>query len=212
MKIKKILAMIEVLAVTSMLSVGFSSWTFVNNPEPETIVADVTTEDVFHVNDFFTLDKMEMFEFSNHGLFYDETIDFVGDLKISFSLQIKDGLYKFLTDKTSLSLNLILTNTGSFDMLTSNYLGGNTPSINYGVYTDKYGTTYPNSINGTLNTSQITSIINYSNDSLSTIDKLYFTVVYHFDFSSYSANFKEEIYDKISDDGIGLNFKIGVNF
>ena len=41
---------------------------------------------------------------------------------------------------------------------------------------------------------------------------LFVVIVYHFDFSAYKTNFEEEIYNQIDEDGIGFNFKIGVNF
>lgn len=211
MEIKKMLTLIEILAVTSVVSVGFSTWTFVQNADPFVENVNFGTEDVFHINSFFDVDKMEMFKFSSTGVFYDDSLDFQGDIKVSFYIQMKDGLYDFLTDKNNLSLNLTLANTGTFNLL-DNELKFINQTINYGVYTDTYGDTYPNSALSTLESSQVTSVISYSNDFMDLIDKLYFTIVYHFDFSAYKINFEEEIYNQIDEDGIGFNFKIGVNF
>ena len=49
---KKILAAIELLAVTSVFTVGFSSWTIVNIPSPETETVNVATEDVINISNY----------------------------------------------------------------------------------------------------------------------------------------------------------------
>lgn len=53
--------------------------------------------------------------------------------------------------------------------------------------------------------------IQYQNDNLANISLLYFTIVYHFDFSVYADTFETAIYNQIPDNGIGLDFQIGVN-
>lgn len=198
------------LSALSVFSVGFASWNINENNTTETALA-IEADTVLNAEDFFKFQSIEMFEISKYGLVVDDAIVYQGDVKIPFYIIVKDGIYPYLT-QNSLSLDLYLKSTDEFNLLSEDYLGSTTPIINYSA-SPSYSS-FPDTSNtaqGTLDNNSIQVNIQYQNDNLANISLLYFTIVYHFDFSTYADTFETAIYNQIPDNGIGLNFQIGVN-
>ena len=84
MNFKKIATTIELLAITSVVSVGFSAWSIVETTSP-TVTATIETENVIDNNTFITIKNMTFSDFyyeldesnnvTKYGFFQDNVFD-----------------------------------------------------------------------------------------------------------------------------------------
>jgi hypothetical protein len=206
---------IRIFLVTStvlfLASIGYSSRA-INYDEVIGFSGDISAYDVVNFNDFFTFEDMDVFKITEYGLVDNkdsEVIEFTGDIRVKFNIAIKDGLYAYLPQTTSLSFSAYLSNLDAFSIINTTYMGSS-PTVNYGVSTSQYPSTTSDTSSGSIADNQISSSISYSDASLSTIDYLFFTFVYSFDFTSVSSSFKDDIYDKVDEGGLSLFFGINL--
>lgn len=198
------------LSALSIFSVGFASWN-INLESSSNVMMNIDVDDVMNANDFFTFQPIQMFEISKQGLVVDETIVYQGDIKIPFYVAIKNGIYPYLSEN-QLMLDIVLKNTGSFNLLSVDYMGSDAPTIHYSAsknYSANPET--PHSTQGIIQSDSIQANVQFVDENLADVVLVYFMIVYHFDFSAYVDTFETTIYNQIPDNGIGLNFQIGVD-
>ena len=198
------------LSALSIFSVGFASWN-INLESSSNATINMDVDDVIDANTFFTFQPIQMFEISKQGLVVDETIVYQGDIKIPFYVAIKNGIYPYLSEN-QLMLDIVLKNTGSFNLLSVDYMGSDAPTIHYSAsknYSANPET--PHSTQGIIQSDSIQANVQFVDENLADVVLVYFMIVYHFDFSAYADTFETAIYNQIPDNGIGLNFQIGVN-
>ena len=198
------------LSALSIFSVGFASWN-INLESSSNVMMNIDVDDVMDANDFFTFQPIQMFEISKQGLVVDETIVYQGDIKIPFYVAIKNGIYPYLSEN-QLMLDIVLKNTGSFNLLSVDYMGSDAPTIHYSAsknYSANPET--PHSTQGIIQSDSIQANVQFVDENLADVVLVYFMIVYHFDFSAYVDTFETTIYNQIPDNGIGLNFQIGVD-
>lgn len=82
---------------------------------------------------------------------------------------------------------------------------GSSPSVGYKV---DGGSEVSIGSGSSLSNKTVSSEFGYYNADLSAYSKLSFSVIYHFDFSSYSSSFYSEIYQKMSDDAFDFVFSV----
>ena len=122
---------------------------------------------------------------------------------------IIEGIFSFLTNNY-LQLELLLENTGGFNLLQSTFTGS-TPIVYYQISeTFISNPELVESIQGTLENNQIEIILAYENENLENINFLFFNIEYRFDFSAYSENFESEIYNQAENQKVNLNFRVEV--
>lgn len=198
------------LSALSIFSVGFASWN-INLESSSNVMMNIDVDDVMNANDFFTFQPIQMFEISKQGLVVDETIVYQGDIKIPFYVAIKNGIYPYLSEN-QLMLDIVLKNTGSFNLLSVDYMGSDAPTIHYSAsknYSANPET--PHSTQGIIQSDSIQANVQFVDENLADVVLVYFMIVYHFDFSAYVDTFETTIYNQIPDNGIRLNFQIGVD-
>lgn len=209
-KLKKTLTVgtpiLTILAIISVIGVGFSSRAITKNAQ-ETLSGKINADDVIDTSDYLTFGTSSMFGYCKSGVVEDETIVYKGDLKIPFSIKMKGALYPLLaTGATSLTISTNLCTTVS-GLVSSTYLGA-TPTLNYGISTTAAPTDSTLSATGSLANELVTTNITYTDSSLSSVDILYYLLVYHFDFTSDSANFETNVYDKLKAGTDSFDFKV----
>lgn len=198
------------LSALSIFSVGFASWN-INLESSSNVMMNIEVDDVMNANDFFTFQPIQMFEISKQGLVVDETIVYQGDIKIPFYVAIKNGIYPYLSEN-QLMLDIVLKNTGSFNLLSVDYMGSDAPTIHYSASTNySANPETPHSTQGIIQSDSIQANVQFVDENLADVVLVYFMIVYHFDFSAYADTFETAIYNQIPDNGIGLDFQIGVN-
>lgn len=198
------------LSALSIFSVGFASWN-INLESSSNVMMNIDVDDVMNANDFFTFQPIQMFEISKQGLVVDETIVYQGDIKIPFYVAIKNGIYPYLSEN-QLMLDIVLKNTGSFNLLSVDYMGSDAPTIHYSASTNySANPETPHSTQGIIQSDSIQANVQFVDENLADVVLVYFMIVYHFDFSAYVDTFETTIYNQIPDNGIGLNFQIGVD-
>ena len=198
------------LSALSIFSVGFASWN-INLESSSNVMMNIDVDDVMNANDFFTFQPIQMFEISKQGLVVDETIVYQGDIKIPFYVAIKNGIYPYLSEN-QLMLDIVLKNTGSFNLLSVDYMGSDAPTIHYSAsknYSANPET--PHSTQGIIQSDSIQANVQFVDENLADVVLVYFMIFYHFDFSAYADTFETTIYNQIPDNGIRLNFQIGVD-
>ena len=198
------------LSALSIFSVGFASWN-INLESSSNVMMNIDVDDVMNANDFFTFQPIQMFEISKQGLVVDETIVYQGDIKIPFYVAIKNGIYPYLSEN-QLMLDIVLKNTGSFNLLSVDYMGSDAPTIHYSASTNySANPETPHSTQGIIQSDSIQANVQFVDENLADVVLVYFMIVYHFDFSAYVDTFETTIYNQIPDNGIRLNFQIGVD-
>ena len=198
------------LSALSIFSVGFASWN-INLESSSNVMMNIDVDDVMDANDFFTFQPIQMFEISKQGLVVDETIVYQGDIKIPFYVAIKNGIYPYLSEN-QLMLDIVLKNTGSFNLLSVDYMGSDAPTIHYSASTNySANPETPHSTQGIIQSDSIQANVQFVDENLADVVLVYFMIVYHLDFSAYADTFETTIYNQIPDNGIGLNFQIGVD-
>lgn len=198
------------LSALSIFSVGFASWN-INLESSSNVMMNIDVDDVMNANDFFTFQPIQMFEISKQGLVVDETIVYQGDIKIPFYVAIKNGIYPYLSEN-QLMLDIVLKNTGSFNLLSVDYMGSDAPTIHYSASTNySANPETPHSTQGIIQSDSIQANVQFVDENLADVVLVYFMIVYHFDFSAYADTFETTIYNQIPDNGIRLNFQIGVD-
>ena len=70
MNFKKMITLIEMLALTGIMSVGFSTWVIVETNFPE-IHVQVETENVFNTNEFLTIKNITFSDYDANGFYVD---------------------------------------------------------------------------------------------------------------------------------------------
>ena len=70
MNFKKIATTIELLAITSVVSVGFSAWSIVETISP-TVTATIETENIINSKDCLTINNMSFSDYDEKGFFKD---------------------------------------------------------------------------------------------------------------------------------------------
>ena len=70
MNFKKMITLIEMLALTGVMSVGFSTWVIVETSFPEMQVK-VETENVFNTNDYLKIKNFSFSDYSDKGFYLD---------------------------------------------------------------------------------------------------------------------------------------------
>ena len=117
MNFKKIATTVELLAITSVVSVGFSAWSIVETTSP-TVTATIETENVINNNDYLKINNMIFSDYDSKGFFInfiytdpnDTTIDasknigrsYIGYLDVEVEINVErckeyisNGNYKF---------------------------------------------------------------------------------------------------------------------
>lgn len=91
-------------------------------------------------------------------------------------------------------------------------MGSDAPTIHYSAsknYSANPET--PHSTQGIIQSDSIQANVQFVDENLTDVVLVYFMIVYHFDFSAYVDTFETTIYNQIPDNGIRLNFQIGVS-
>ncbi len=210
LKYKKTNGLIIFIMALCTFNIGFSAWAIMENNTTQSSLT-IEVDNTLDIDSFFTFQPIQMFQISKQGIVEDEMFVYEGDIRISFYVTVKDGVLSFLTSD-QLNLNIYLRNSGSFNLFSAEFMQSETPTIQYNV-SSSYSTNpdLSNTIEGTLQNGAILSKISYLDENLSNINLLFYTLVYHFDFSAYADSFETAIYNQIPDDGIELNISIGVD-
>lgn len=199
---------LQMLLTISLIGVGYSSWMV--DEQYADLPFSGQVGDIFDLDTFFTYDSLDAFKVSPFGIVDDEQIVFKGDVIISLKVKIKEGVINFVTQKNKLDFAFYIKNNGTFDLFNATILGSN-PMVYYTFDTQFYKYTFDNSMNAILSSNELFVNLSYINESMSDIDYLFCTLKYTFDFSSYSSNFEEQVFNKIDSSSFIFNFKAGLN-
>ncbi|MGM9813777.1 MAG: hypothetical protein ACI32C_02615 [Candidatus Enteromonas sp.] len=169
--------------------------------------------DVGSVVDFpsyISTPKIEYFEVCPTGLVVDETIVYKGDITLSSSLKVKDGLTIAGFDLAkSVAMKIDLKNTGSFNFFTTSYMS---TMASYKFSSTEIGEaeqlTQSSAI--TIDGSTSSTKISCSDISLNDVDALFFKVAYSFNFEAYKNTFTESIYSILGETPLKFSLHIEV--
>lgn len=193
----------------SLIGVAFSTWVYGStNSANGNINIDVGV--VVNLSEYISTPTINAFEVCPIGIVVDETICYAGEINIKTDLLLKNGLLKKRKDiKDLLSLNIEITNNGTFNFFSKEYMGSLTPNLRYSFYVGSETPTYLNS-RCNINDKLINSTISYTNSSLQDIETISINIVYSFDFSNYKTNFKTQIYDNLGDSPLSFDLSVEV--
>lgn len=192
MLLKRRVLLIESLALTSLVSIGFSSWSIIMTAEPEIITGTVNVENIINNNEYVTITSIKQFEYFDTGFIVDgatsETATISADV-IIYPLKCKE----LFPDNEVLSLSATLKYSddvnSSFGMidecLQSLTINGNTRTLNI------------------VNNSVTTKI---SDVDISSDSEIKYTFIYTF--SSSGFDFMEEIFPYLDNDNIKFDMNV----
>lgn len=214
------------LSSLSLVGVGFSSW--VTSELGIGVLYDskdinINSSYYIDVNPYISYGSITTFNFCEDGIYVPNDdqdtapggiVKFIGDIVVNFNINLNDSsksISSYLGGQDTLNLNIYYYNLNtncsnllsSIESTTLTYKTSNDDSsVSSFINQDKdYGPTNSN------NTYKILYKLKENLDS----SKLYFTLTYSFDFSSYETNFKEKIYTKLGgehDSNNNLKFQI----
>lgn len=216
MKIKKLLAMIEILAVTSLVSVGFSSWTIVYNPDPQYEDINIVAEDIINVSDYVSNISMSFSEFAKEGFVSDNTFNSsssnIGYLNIQYTFDLESFINEQNFTGNSLSFETQLgysSSTYPFNII--EYYDDNNSSIKYTIDSNSSVTASKTVLESD---DLVTFAYTITSESLSTQKTIKNNLIVAFDVTNYIGNstFEETVYTKLSTNAsIPFNIVIAVN-
>jgi hypothetical protein len=199
-------ALITFLGCISLFSVGFSSWAFVKQTTMGEDV-NVNVSDVVNLSDFIEYKPISMFDYCKYGIIKDETIVFDGEICFSFKIKINSGISNIYSLQNSINVFTYIS-CDTFDVINSTYLSSS-PSVNYGVLNSDYPSSRDLNVIGTFSSQKLSAATTYNDVNLSTLEFLFFSFVYHFDFSSKKDTFETDIYNNLL--SAKFNHEIGVS-
>lgn len=215
MKIKKILAMIEILAVTCLVSVGFSSWVVVNT-YPEYKDINVATEGVINVSDYISDIKMSFSEVAKEGFVNDYSLDSsspnIGYLKAEYTFNL--DLFKQSENFEGTSLlfetKLELSNS-TYPLNIISYFENNNTTITYTIDSNAAVTASKTVLESD---DSVTFSYRVNSESFSTQKSIKINFNIAFDLTSYigESTFEETVYSVLNaNQSIPFNIVIAVN-
>lgn len=194
------------LAYVSLFSIGLASWNINANAISENDVMIDADGGVINLVQFININPfVDMFKISKYGLEKDYTISYTGTAVFSFDLQLEDGLFTLFSKETKyLAFKIKLVDRGSFGLLSTDYMGSS-PSVSYIV---NGGSATSVKDGSSLSNKTVTTSFGYYNADMSSINKLSFSIIYDFDFSSYASSFESDIYNKVASDAFSFTFSV----
>ena len=95
MNFRKMITLIEMLALTGVMSVGFSTWVIIETEFPY-IQVQVETENVFNTNDYLEIKNIAFSDYNENGFYDDFTYveDTTGNLIGYLEFEIEVDLSK----------------------------------------------------------------------------------------------------------------------
>ena len=154
MKIKRLITLIESLAMTGLISVGFSSWLIVEQ-SIATIYANATVENVVNNNDYLEIKNMSFSDYDSKGFYidfvYDSNRSMTGYLDVTVDVNLQN-FRKFVasTDKYKFNLSLITDSVypiNQNDILFYDLMINESLIYTYTLVNAKSSITYPSSGN-----------------------------------------------------------------
>ncbi len=120
MKIKKLLSLLEIFAVTSVVSVGFSTWTMVVTTA-QTVEGNIQAEDVFDINECIEIKDMLFSDYNSAGFYQDfsPTAETTTTGILEFDVEVDLEKCSKLGSFNSLDFDLDLTCTTTFPTFSS---------------------------------------------------------------------------------------------
>lgn len=154
MKIKKIITLIEMLSLTGLISVGFSSWLIVET-ELASLEGTIKAENVIDNNRYLEIKTMSFSDYDTSGFFIDFVYDSNRSMTGYLDVVIDVDLQEFKTGVTSSNnykFNLNLVTESKYNLLGTNYLfydlmKDETITYNYTLSTASGSSTYPSTGN-----------------------------------------------------------------
>lgn len=118
MKVKKLITLIEILAMTGLVSVGFSSWLIIES-NPAIIEGKVNVEEVFDNNDYITIKNMSFSDYyfnNGQGGFYPDytytndltKLTSTGILEFDIIIDLNKYRTELKTSPSSVELDIVL--------------------------------------------------------------------------------------------------------
>ena len=205
MGVKKVITLIEILAVTSLVSVGFSSWIITDPNGSPTVTGTLEAENVINNNNYITVKDYIFPEYGEKGFYYDYT---VGDSKeCVIKTEIEFNLSKFRsevvnTDSFNFQIDLVAVTKFLNDTLISK---ADTLNVSYDYTLTPTAIKASPSFSYTTSTDQVPSTLSFSD--LSGITQLTINLEYTLDLSTYFSTF----YNYISNEDLsydGVEFKV----
>lgn len=195
MNFKKMITLIEMLALTGVMSVGFSTWVIVETSFNE-IDIKVDTENVFDTNHFLTISNITFSDYSDKGFYpefiYTDSPVYIGYLEFDLIVDLSQ-CYVSSNDSLMFYIDIDTDTKSEFDIVKS--VGDN---VYRGVSYYNIGTLESNNINET-NKKLIVSSYDRSDDPL-------FKDMYYFFSDSI------EISENNRSDYMTLHLKYGFDF
>ena len=94
MKVKKLITLLEILSVTCMVSVGFSSWLITDSPKVQ-VKGDIETYDIVNHNKYVSVSNMSISDYNNDGFYTDYVFSdgATNVCKVEFDMTMNYNLY-----------------------------------------------------------------------------------------------------------------------
>lgn len=113
MKFKKLITLIETLALTGLVSVGFSSWLIIET-NPAILQGRVNVEEVYDNNDYLTIKNMSFSDYCNGGFYDDykygtESLTNPGVLEFDIVINLNKYREELKTSPSSVELDIQLS-------------------------------------------------------------------------------------------------------
>lgn len=119
MKIKRLITLIETLALTGLVSVGFSSWLIIET-NPAVISGRVNVEEVFNNNNYLSIKNLSFSDYCKDGFYDDYTFgtasnNNAGILEFDIIIDVKKYREELKTNPSMLKLDVLLTYSKYYD-------------------------------------------------------------------------------------------------
>lgn len=154
MKIKRLITLIEMLSLTGLISVGFSSWLIVET-ELLSLEGTIKAENVIDNNDYLEIKTMSFSDYDSSGFFVDFVFDSNRSMTGYLDVVIDVDLQEFKTGVTSSNnykFMLNLVSESDYQIKGINYLfydlmKDESVTYNYTISTASSSSTFPSSGN-----------------------------------------------------------------
>ena len=196
MNFRKMITLIEMLALTGVMSVGFSTWVIVETSFPE-IQIQVETENVFNTNEYLEIKNIVLSDYNENGFYPDFIYTDAQDktkAKLFVDYYVNLEKYRQLTGSTSLtSLDFSFTITPPSYMLVTDYEWISnvcTAKYTFNDTTKETNLTYNNKFwvdNLVIEYNSVSSLNNFVISAAYTLNVIDFTTLYNY---TQNASFK----------------------
>lgn len=208
MKIKKLISLVEIFAMTGLVSVGFSSWLIVES-NPISLSGNIVVEEVINYNEYITIKNMTFSDYDASG-FYNDYVYSTDTSTRLFTANLEADMIIDLTKCRNMgeTLTFVVELSQDISNISFNMLSNSNVPI-----TKKYSYNYDGGTSSEILNVQYNAL--FSNPIVTLTDETPFTnntnasylnihMTYVFNFSNLN-NFTTYFYDKVKGKGLDLN-------